>query len=184
VIRAALLWTALTVLLLGVAYPALVTVVAHVAFARPAAGSLVERDGRVVGSTLIGQAWTSDRYFHGRPSAAGKNGYDAASSSGSNLGPTSKALAERVQGSRAALQASDGPAPPLDLWTASGSGLDPHISPEAARYQIPRVARARGLPPAQLEALVAAHVEGRTLGLLGEPRVNVLELNLALDRAR
>jgi K+-transporting ATPase ATPase C chain len=183
-LRPALVWTALTVGLLGLVYPAVVTAVAKVAFPRQANGSLVEKDGRVVGSELIGQAWKSERYFHGRPSAAGKDGYDAANSSGSNLGPTSKALAERVHADQAALQKLDGDAPPLDLLTTSGSGLDPHISPAAARYQIPRIARARNLPPSELEALVARYTEGRTLGLFGEPRVNVLRLNLALDGAQ
>jgi K+-transporting ATPase ATPase C chain len=178
--------TGLTVLMLGVAYPLAVTAVARLAFPRAAAGSLVEVEGRVVGSALIGQAWRSPRYFHGRPSAAGpadRGGYDASASSGSNLGPTSRALIERLGAERAALQASDGRDPPTDLTAASGSGLDPHISPEAARFQIPRVARARGLSPEQLEALVARHVESRTLGLFGAPRVNVLELNLDLDGA-
>jgi K+-transporting ATPase ATPase C chain len=173
-IRAALVWTGLSVLLLGFAYPGIVTGIAQVAFPQKSAGSLVEREGKVVGSSLIGQAWTSEKYFHGRPSAAGKDGYDATASSGSNLGPTSKALAERIHAME--------PGAPLDLLTTSGSGLDPHISPEAARWQIPRIARARNLDPQKLEALIAAHTEGRTFGLFGEPRVNVLLLNLELDR--
>jgi K+-transporting ATPase ATPase C chain len=178
-IRPALVWTALSIIVLGFVYPAVVTGLAQLAFPHQAAGSLLERDGQVIGSSLIGQAWTSDKYFHGRPSAAK---YDAAASAGSNLGPTSKALAERVAAERATLAKSDGDHPPLDLLTTSASGLDPHISPEAARYQIARVARARGILPQSLEPLVAAHIEGRTWGLFGEPRVNVLQLNQDLDR--
>jgi K+-transporting ATPase ATPase C chain len=181
-LRPALTTTLLTVLLCGLLYPGLVAAIAQIAFPRQANGSLIEKDGRVIGSELIGQAWSSDKYFRGRPSAAGKDGYDAASSSGSNLGPTSKPLADRLATEQAALENSDGLKPPLDLLAASGSGLDPHISPEAARYQIPRVARARGIDPVKLRALVDAHVEGRTFGFLGAPRVNVLLLNLELDR--
>ena len=183
-LRPALVITALTVVLLGVVYPGVVTAIAKVAFPRQANGSLVEKDGKVIGSEIIGQSWKSEKYFHGRPSAAGKDEYDAANSSGSNLGPTSKALAERMATDKAALQKSDGENPPLDLLTTSGSGLDPHISPEGARYQVARVAKARGLPTEKVEALVDARIEGRTLGLLGEPRVNVLLLNLDLDLDR
>jgi K+-transporting ATPase ATPase C chain len=173
-------------LLTGVLYPAAITLVARAAFAHRAEGSLIERDGRVVGSELIGQPFASPRYFWSRPSATSKP-YDASSSSGSNYGPLNpdlrKAVAERV----AALHASDPmqTAPiPVDLVTASGSGLDPHISPAAALWQVPRVARARGVGEEGLRALVESRVEGRTFGILGVPRVNVLELNLALDERR
>jgi potassium-transporting ATPase KdpC subunit len=177
-IRPALVWTALSIVLLGFVYPGVVTGIAKIAFPRQANGSLVEQNGNLIGSELIGQSWTSEKYFHGRPSAAK---YDATASTGSNLGPTSKALADRLQADGAALAKLDGEHAPLDLLTASGSGLDPHISPEAARYQIARIARARGVDPQKLEALVAARVEGRSFGLFGEPRVNVLDVNLALD---
>jgi potassium-transporting ATPase KdpC subunit len=174
-------------ILLGFGYPAAIRVVGRLAFPGAASGSLVSRDGRVVGSELIGQAVTSAGLFRTRPSAAG-NGYDAAASGGSNLGPTSKALADRVTAevARARAESPDAKsAVPADAVTASGSGLDPHISPAFALWQIPRVSREAGIPASELEALVARRTEGRFLGLFGEPRVNVLLLNLdVLDRRR
>lgn len=180
----ALRMTIVTLVLTGIAYPLLVTAVARVAFPVQAAGSLVTRDGRLVGSELIGQAFTTPGYFQPRPSAAG-NGFDAAASSGSNLGPTSQKLKDRVAADIARLRRENPQAPglvPLELVTTSASGLDPHLSPEATRWQIPRVAAARGVAPQKVEDVVAAHVEPRTFGVLGEPRVNVLVLNLDLDR--
>jgi potassium-transporting ATPase KdpC subunit len=177
----------------GLAYPLAVTGLAGAIFPAKAAGSLIERGGRVVGSSLIGQSFTGAGYFHGRPSAttaadpadASKTvpaPYNAANSMGSNLGPTSAALAERVRGDLDALKAENPGQPvPVDLVTTSGSGLDPDVSPEAALFQVPRVARARTLPEDKLRELVVSQIQGRTLGLLGEPRVNVLALNLALD---
>jgi K+-transporting ATPase ATPase C chain len=181
VLESARMLLALT-LLTGVAYPLLVTGIARVAFPRQAAGSLIERDGRIVGSSLIGQPFSSPRYFWGRLSATAP-AYDGAASSGSNLGPLNPALADAAKARVAALRAADSSvaAVPVDLATASGSGLDPHVSPASAALQIPRVARARGVPEDAIRALVARHTTPRTFGLLGEPVVNVLELNLALD---
>ena len=183
-LRPAIVLVATLTLLTGVVYPLAVTGVARLAFPRQAGGSLIVRDGRVVGSRLIGQAFDDPRFFWGRPSATGPVAYHAAASSGSNLGPLNPALHDAVAARIAALRAADSTATgpvPVDLVTASGSGLDPHISPAAAAYQVTRVARSRGLEPAAVRALVAKHTEGRAFGLLGEPRVNVLELNLALD---
>lgn len=176
-----LLYTLITAVALGIVYPLFVTVVAHVMFRDKADGQLVyDAHGQLIGSKLIGQPFTGAAYFHSRPSAAG-SGYDAASSGGSNLGPTSKALVDRVHQSVAA-EAISGPVP-VDLVTASGSGLDPDITPAAAYYQVPRVAPLRGVSEADLVSLIQAHTTNRQFGILGEPRVNVLALNLALDAA-
>lgn len=171
----------------GFAYPLLTTAIAQAAFPRQANGSVLRKDGRVVGSILLGQPFDDPRYFRGRPSATSPVPYAGQASAGSHLGPTNPALAEAVEARIDALRAADPEtaAPvPVDLVTASGSGLDPHISPAAAAYQVRRVARARGLPEDEVRRLVARHTEGRLLGLLGEPHVNVLLLNLALDGAR
>lgn len=178
--------TVATVVLLGLLYPLAMTGLARVAFPWQAGGSLVQVDGRVVGSALVGQLWTQPRYFQGRPSAAGK-GYDPTSTGGTNLGPTSAKLMTSTQKLIAQLE-HDNPnasgAPPIDLVTTSASGIDPDISPEAAYWQVPRVAAARHMSADTLRALVAAHIDGRQLGFLGEPHVNVLALNLALNRAQ
>ncbi|ULY59896.1 potassium-transporting ATPase subunit KdpC [Bordetella pertussis] len=186
-LRAALvIFLALSVLV-GLLYPLATTGVARLLWPFQAGGSLLEQDGRVVGSALIGQSFTDPRYFWGRPSATAPMPYNAAASGGSNLGPANPALAQAVRARIAALRAADpgNPAPiPVDLATASGSGLDPHISPAAAGYQAARVARARGLPTATVEQLIARHTERPVPDILGEPVVNVLALNLALDRLR
>jgi K+-transporting ATPase ATPase C chain len=171
-------------LLTGVAYPLAVTVVARLGFDEKSSGSVVLREGRPVGSRLLGQPFSRPEYFWSRPSATAPQPYNGAASTGSNLGPTNPALVDAVRGRVETLRRFEhvtGARPPVDLVTASGSGLDPHISPAAAAYQAPRVAHARNLSESQLRRLILEHTEARTLGVLGEPRVNVLELNLALD---
>ena len=194
-IRPAIILLVLLTLITGLAYPLAMTAIAGVLFPRQAEGSLIERDGKVVGSALIGQEFKDDKYFHGRPSATSAPDpadasktvpapYNAANSGGSNLGPTSKALADRLKEDVDRLKAENpNAAVPVDLVTTSASGLDPDISPEAALFQVPRVAKARNMPEERVRQLVTDSIQGRFAGLLGEPRVNVLALNLALDRA-
>ncbi|PDT89829.1 potassium-transporting ATPase subunit C [Bradyrhizobium sp. Y36] len=195
-IRPAIVLLLVLTAITGVAYPLAMTAIAGALFPAQAQGSLIERDGKVIGSALIGQEFKVDKYFHGRPSATVAPDpndstktvpapYNAANSGGSNLGPTSKALADRLKEDVDKLKAENPKAAvPVDLVTSSASGLDPDISPEAAQFQVPRVAKARNMPEEAVEQLVSASVQGRLFGLLGEPRVNVLALNLALDRAR
>ena len=176
--------TVVTTLLLGVMYPLAITGIAQVLFPAQANGQLIEQNGRIIGSRIIGQRFSSPGYFRSRPSAAGA-GYDAANSAGTQLGPTNRKLIESVKANVEAARRENPNVPvPIDLVTASASGLDPHLSPAAADFQVPRVARERGMTETDVRALVAAHTIGRQLGFLGEPRVNVLELNLALDRYR
>jgi K+-transporting ATPase ATPase C chain len=182
-LKIAVRFTLLTTVLLGLIYPLAITAFAHFAMPAKAGGQLITRDGKVIGSAILGQSFTSDQYFHSRPSAAG-NGYDAANSGGSNYAQSNKKLVDRIQGDVAAYQKSEPGKPvPIDLVTASGSGLDPDISPASALYQVHRVAAARHLSDDAVEKLVRERIQGRQFGLLGEPRVNVLELNLALDAA-
>jgi K+-transporting ATPase ATPase C chain len=185
-VKITILATITLTILFGLAYPLVFTGLAQVLFPHQANGSLVTVNGKVVGSELIGQTFTKPEYFHGRPSAAGKDGYDAANSSGSNLGPTNKALIDRVKADAQKFRAENptytGPIP-ADLLTSSGSGLDPHISPASAEAQVARVAQARGITPDRISELVVRHTEGRQWGVFGEPRVNVLLLNIDLDQS-
>ncbi len=178
----AILYTIVTTVLLGIIYPLVVTGLAQVLFPKKANGSLITENGKLVGSALIGQPFTAPGYFWSRPSAAGAAGYDPTASGGSNFGPTNKALIDRVNASIQQLQATNPGEPiPVDLVTTSGSGLDPDITPAAAEFQVPRVAKERGMSDADVSAMVSKHIQGRQFGFLGERRVNVLELNLDLD---
>jgi potassium-transporting ATPase KdpC subunit len=180
--RTSIRFTLLMTLALGIGYPLTLTGIAGVVFPHKAAGSLIERNGQVIGSELLAQGFASDRYFHPRPSAAG-NGYDATSSGGSNLAQSNAKLVQRMQGDIDKLAAENPGHPvPIDAVSTSGSGLDPDITPDNAYFQLPRVAKTRGIPVQQLTELIRRHTQARTFGLLGEPRVNVLELNLALDQ--
>ena len=182
VLKTSILFTLVTAILFGLGYPLLITGLAAVMFPHKAGGSLILKDGQVIGSELLAQSFTSDRYFHPRPSAAG-NGYDATSSSGSTLAQSNAKLVQRIQGDIDKLAAANPGKPvPIDMVTTSGSGLDPDITPDNAEYQAARVAKARGLTEDQVRSLIQQQTTGRTLGLLGEPRVNVLDLNLALDK--
>jgi K+-transporting ATPase ATPase C chain len=178
----AILMTLATTILLGIVYPLVVTGLSQVLFPAKANGQLIEANGKIIGSRIIGQAFTAPEYFHSRPSAAG-NGYDPTNTNGSQLGPTNQKLIDRVKADVAAANADNPAVPvPIDLVTASASGLDPEISPAAAAFQLPRVAKARGIDEEDLRQIVARHTQARQLGFLGEPRVNVLELNLELDK--
>ena len=184
-LKTAVLMTLVTTVLLGIVYPLVVTGLAQVLFRDKANGQLIMRNGQLAGSRIIGQPFTSPGYFYSRPSAAGAAGYDAGASSGSNLGPTSQKLIDRVKADVEKRQAENPGKPvPVDLVTTSASGLDPHISQAAAEFQVPRIARERGMSESDLRALIQKHTEGRTFGFLGEPGVNVLLLNLALDESR
>jgi K+-transporting ATPase ATPase C chain len=180
--RTSIRFTIVTTLLVGLGYPLLVTGIAEAVFPHKAAGSLILKDGQVIGSELLAQSFIADKYFHPRPSAAG-NGYDATSSGASNLAQSNKALVDRIQGSIDKLTTENPGKPvPIDLVTTSGSGLDPDITPDSAYFQAPRVAKARGVPEEQISRLIGEHITSRQLGVLGEPRVNVLDLNLDLDK--